>query len=203
MKLYTKCGDNGKTSLIGGERVPKYDLRVEAYGTVDELTAQIALLADTLAEQYAECGGAWCEELYRINSVLMSVEALLAVGKGGENKVKPLDEDIVRWIEERVDALQAQIKPIMRFTIPGGCRVVSLSIPAYSMSGKWMRSRTTGMSRVSPVCTFFTLKTTVVPGLPFILSLLSLVSSPFVGRPSISRISSPHCSPFLCAGEPK
>lgn len=126
MKLYTKCGDKGKTSLIGGERVPKYDLRVEAYGTVDELTAQIALLADTLAEQYAECGGAWCEELYRINSVLMSVEALLAVGKGGENKVKPLDEGIVRWIEERVDALQAHIKPIMRFTIPGGCRVVSL-----------------------------------------------------------------------------
>ena len=48
MKIYTKTGDKGTTSLIGGERVSKTDLRVEAYGTVDELTAFLALLADTL-----------------------------------------------------------------------------------------------------------------------------------------------------------
>lgn len=126
MKLYTKCGDNGKTSLIGGERVPKYDLRVEAYGTVDELTAHIALLGDTLAEQCAECSGEWREDLCRINSLLMSVEALLAVGKGGETKVQPIGQESILWIEQRVDCLQAQTRPITRFTIPGGCRVVSL-----------------------------------------------------------------------------
>ena len=50
MKIYTKRGDNGTTSLIGGERVKKYDARVEAYGTVDELTAFVALLADKLSD---------------------------------------------------------------------------------------------------------------------------------------------------------
>ena len=50
MKIYTKTGDDGTTSLIGGERVKKYDLRVEAYGSVDELTAFLALLADKLID---------------------------------------------------------------------------------------------------------------------------------------------------------
>ena len=84
MKIYTKTGDAGTTSLIGGERVKKYDLRVEAYGTVDELTAYIALLADMVIED--ERTESIAEELHRIESELMSVAALLAVGKGGEDR---------------------------------------------------------------------------------------------------------------------
>ena len=126
MKLYTKGGDKGYTSLIGGERVPKTDPRVEAYGTVDELTAHIALLADRLSARCAELSATVVPDIKRINSALMTVEALLAVGEGGEDKVAPLPDEVVAWIEGRIDDLQAQLKPITCFTIPGGCEMTSL-----------------------------------------------------------------------------
>ena len=125
MKLYTKGGDKGTTSLIGGERVAKYDLRVEAYGTVDELTAFVALLGDRMVEEQSSHLHSHIEDLHRINSVLMSVEALLASSKGCD-KAKPLDEQYIAWIEEHIDALQSQLKPITSFTIPGGCAIGSL-----------------------------------------------------------------------------
>lgn len=126
MKLYTKGGDHGRTSLIGGERVPKTDERVEAYGSVDELTAFVALLGDYIAETDATV--VFAADIHRINSVLMSVEALLAVGEGegGSDKVKSIAAEQTEWLEGRIDALQAQTKPITNFTIPGGNKVVSL-----------------------------------------------------------------------------
>lgn len=124
MKIYTKTGDKGMTSLIGGERVPKSDERVEAYGTVDELTAFTALLADELRPDSA--AGAYVDDLNRILSRLMSVEALLATGASGSDKVQPLAPESVAWLEGRIDALQAALAPIDKFTLPGGHRAVSL-----------------------------------------------------------------------------
>lgn len=124
MKIYTRTGDDGTTSLIGGERVKKYDLRVEAYGTVDELTSFIALLADRIAtEQNTQ---ELVEELHTIECRLMSVAALLAVGRGGEDKVKPIDEEHIAQLERSIDRMQAEIKPITKFTIPGGHVACSL-----------------------------------------------------------------------------
>ncbi len=124
MKIYTKTGDGGLTSLIGGERVFKTDERVEAYGSVDELAAFAALLADRLRAD----GGAetYVADLQRILSRLMTVEALLAVGKGGADKVAPLASDAVAWLEERIDAMQAEVPLIDKFTLPGGHAAVSL-----------------------------------------------------------------------------
>lgn len=124
MKIYTKTGDKGMTSLIGGERVFKTDERVEAYGSVDELAAFAALLADRLRA----LGGACAEvgDLERILSRLMTVEALLAVGEGGADKVAPLADDAVAWLEERIDAMQEAVPPIDKFTQPGGHEAVSL-----------------------------------------------------------------------------
>ena len=124
MKLYTKCGDKGKTSLIGGERVAKSDLRVEAYGTVDELSAFMALLGDKLAEYevLADCTA----EVRRICSTLMCVESLLAVGGCGCDKVAPLGEGCIPHLEAEIDRLQEALKPITHFTIPGGCTPASL-----------------------------------------------------------------------------
>lgn len=75
MKVYTKSGDKGSTSLIGGERVPKSDSRVEAYGTVDELTAFASLLADKLSGEKTLAKN--IEELRRVESHLMTAAALM------------------------------------------------------------------------------------------------------------------------------
>lgn len=124
MKVYTRTGDKGTTSLIGGERVFKTDSRVEAYGSVDELASFVALLADHLR------GNAGlkeiCGELAQILSRLMSVEALLAVGQGGDDKVAPLASGCVEWLESRIDAMQAALPAIDKFTLPGGHVAVSL-----------------------------------------------------------------------------
>ena len=125
MKVYTKTGDRGTTSLIGGERVSKTDERVEAYGTVDELTAFVALLSDRLREASSAPAGI-VEELNRIQSRLMTVEALLASDPAGRKQVPPLPEDAVSWLETRIDAMQAEVPPIDKFTIPGGHTSVSL-----------------------------------------------------------------------------
>lgn len=123
-KVYTKSGDKGLTSLIGGERVYKTDERVEAYGTVDELTAFVALLADKMAgdgrlEEYVAM-------LRRIESQLMNVEALLAVGEGGADKVARLKGDAAAELERAIDAMQERLPAITKFTIPGGDERISL-----------------------------------------------------------------------------
>lgn len=124
MKIYTRSGDTGTTSLVGGERVAKCDLRVEAYGTVDELMAQVALLCDRMRmeERVAD----YCPLLERINSRLMTVSALLAVGPGGEGKVGGLPAGACAELEEAIDAMQAQLPAITKFTLPGGHVLVSL-----------------------------------------------------------------------------
>lgn len=124
MKIYTKSGDKGTTSLIGGERVAKCDLRVEAYGSVDELTAYVALLADTM--RGCDSMAPIVEELHHIESRLMGVAALLAVGCGGESKIEPLRGEYVVELERAIDMYTEELRPITKFTIPGGHRVVSL-----------------------------------------------------------------------------
>ncbi len=123
MKIYTKCGDGGTTSLIGGERVSKCDLRVEAYGSVDELMAFTALLGDMMRGEVKL--SKYVESIDSINCVLMSIASLLAVGEGGADKVTPLDKAKVAALEAEIDQMQALVSPITKFTIPGGCRVVS------------------------------------------------------------------------------
>ncbi|MDR0907033.1 MAG: cob(I)yrinic acid a,c-diamide adenosyltransferase [Rikenellaceae bacterium] len=130
MKVYTKTGDAGTTSLIGGERVPKTDPRVEAYGTVDELSAHIALLADMMranGDFDAEVA-----EIERVQDDLMRVEALLAVGRGG--KAKPLGAEPVSHLESSIDQMQEWLATArnghpaeLRFVIPGGHAIVSQS----------------------------------------------------------------------------
>lgn len=124
MKVYTKTGDKGTTSLIGGQRVEKTDLRVEAYGTVDELTAFAALLSDKMREDSAP--EEYVGQMQRIISQLMTVAALLAVDDSSRDKVKPVADEQMACLEECIDRMQAQIAPVTKFTIPGGCSVVSL-----------------------------------------------------------------------------
>ncbi len=125
VRVYTKTGDGGTTSLIGGERVSKADLRVEAYGTVDELAAHLALLGDMMrakkgfGEQVAAIG--------EIQKDLMIIEALLAVGRGGEGKVAPLPEGAVERLEKEIDSMGEGLPPLTGFVLPGGDPIVSQS----------------------------------------------------------------------------
>ena len=124
MKVYTKSGDKGFTSLIGGERVSKTDIRVEAYGTVDELIAYIALLGDKLsADDVFENSVA---QLRKIESELMTVSAMLAIGQAGEDKVKAISDESTERLEQEIDAMQATLPQITKFTIPGGDERLSL-----------------------------------------------------------------------------
>lgn len=124
MKVYTKTGDRGMTSLIGGERVSKADLRVEAYGSVDELMAFAALLGDRMRSEQAL--GDLTSRIEQINCRLMTVSALLAVGRGGEGKVASLAEECITALEAQIDEMQQAVPAITKFTIPGGHVILSL-----------------------------------------------------------------------------
>ena len=126
MKIYTKTGDRGTTSLIGGSRVPKDDPRVNAYGTVDELTAFVAYLRDNLdAEE--ENLALYRNDLLNVLEALMTVAALLATTEEASKKVPPLQPERIAFLEKRIDEISARLQPLTHFTIPGGHPLVSLA----------------------------------------------------------------------------
>jgi cob(I)alamin adenosyltransferase len=125
MRVYTKTGDKGTTALIGGERVSKADPRVEAYGTVDELSAHLALLGDMMRPESRLADLA--EAIDAIQVDLMTVEALLATGAGGEGRVTPLNAEAIARLEGEIDAMSEGLPPVKGFTLPGGHPIVSQS----------------------------------------------------------------------------
>lgn len=121
-RIYTRSGDRGTTSLIGGERVAKNAPQVEAYGTVDELGAQVALLADFAAEAGL---GDVVELLDRVAVELMTAQAELALGENFEGEIGRITPEDVARLEMDIDRLSEGLPPFRGFTIPGGHRVVS------------------------------------------------------------------------------
>jgi len=114
-RIYTKLGDGGETHLGDMSRVPKTHPRIEAYGDVDELNAHIGVtltLAD-LPEQY----GSW---LRRVQNDLFDVGADLAVPHGGDRERLRVSADQVTWLEGACDEVNATLKPLKSFILPGG-----------------------------------------------------------------------------------
>ncbi len=117
-KIYTKTGDKGETSLIGGTRVPKYHDRIEAYGTVDELNSYIGLIRDQLVNNHYK------EVLLEIQDRLFTAESLLAAVK--ETKTLPqLNEDDILLLEKEIDEMNTQLPELHSFILPGGDVIVS------------------------------------------------------------------------------
>ena len=115
MKVYTKKGDKGTTQLIGGTRVPKSSLRIEAYGTVDELNSYIGLLRDQQIDQKH------IVQLLEIQDRLFTMGSLLAVDKKGTKMELPkLHESDVTNLEEWIDDLESNLEPMTSFVLPGG-----------------------------------------------------------------------------------
>lgn len=114
--IYTKTGDGGTTSLVGGTRVSKCHPRVEAYGTVDELNAHIGLLA----EMIKDIDGRQFDLLKEVQQRLFVVQTLLATEKEVPFQLPQLPDTAVDEIEHQIDELQAQLPPFRSFVMPGG-----------------------------------------------------------------------------------
>lgn len=113
-KIYTRGGDDGMTSLTGGERRPKYDLRVETYGTVDELNSCIGLARNHVKKKSAVL-------LTRIQQDLFDLGADISTAtEPAKGKALRITAAQVKRLEQEIDAMNASLKPLNSFVLPGG-----------------------------------------------------------------------------------
>jgi cob(I)alamin adenosyltransferase len=117
MPIYTRTGDDGDTGLFGNRRVPKDHVRIAAYGTVDELNAQLGLL------RTESLGAEFDGQVAQIQSALFDVGADLATegGKASLARLAPAIAELERWI----DASEATVPALRTFVLPGGCRIAA------------------------------------------------------------------------------
>jgi cob(I)alamin adenosyltransferase len=121
LRIYTKTGDTGKTSLIGGTRVSKSDLRIESYGTVDELNSHIGLLRDQLSDAKTVA------VLKEIQDRLFTIGSSLACDPVKEPlmKIPDLHEEDISFLEKEMDRMDESLPPMKNFVLPGGHVAVS------------------------------------------------------------------------------
>lgn len=128
MKIYTKTGDKGTTSLFGGTRVPKHHIRIESYGTVDELNSHIGLVKDQeMGDETREVLNRVQDRLFTIGSILATEpeKAILKSGKERLNIPKITAEDI-QLLETEMDAMNDALPEMTHFILPGGHPSVSI-----------------------------------------------------------------------------
>jgi cob(I)alamin adenosyltransferase len=127
MKVYTKTGDTGTTSLFGGTRVPKHHIRIESYGTVDELNSHIGLIRDQ------DINILYKNVLIEVQDRLFTVGAILAtppekeVLKNGQKRLQNLGilETDIEFLENEIDSMEDTLPPMTHFVLPGGHTTVS------------------------------------------------------------------------------
>ncbi|MFN0032740.1 MAG: cob(I)yrinic acid a,c-diamide adenosyltransferase [Flavobacteriales bacterium] len=121
MKIYTKKGDNGTTALLGGTRVPKHHMRIEAYGTVDELNSYIGLVRDSVNSE------AHKSILLEIQDRLFTMGSHLALdpAHAGKMKLPEVTESDVSFLEREMDRMDALLPEMKNFVLPGGHVAVS------------------------------------------------------------------------------
>jgi cob(I)alamin adenosyltransferase len=127
MKVYTKTGDTGTTALFGGTRVSKHHIRIESYGTVDELNSHIGLVRDQ------EINSLYKEVLIEIQDRLFTVGAILATPpeketlKNGEKRLQNLGiiASDIEFLEQEIDKMEESLPPMTHFVLPGGHTTVS------------------------------------------------------------------------------
>lgn len=114
MKIYTKKGDSGETSLFGGTRVPKSNERIEAYGTVDELNSFVGLAASY------ELSDTGTEYLRKVQELLFTLGADLATPPSSQTRINRISEDDVTFLENAIDKLEEDLESLKNFILPGG-----------------------------------------------------------------------------------
>ncbi|WP_047419728.1 cob(I)yrinic acid a,c-diamide adenosyltransferase [Cellulophaga sp. Hel_I_12] len=127
MKIYTKTGDKGTTALFGGTRVAKHHIRIESYGTIDELNSWIGLIRDQKIEQHAK------DILIQVQDKLFVIGAVLATDpekailKNGQERlnINRISDANIALLETEMDAMEEQLTPMTHFLLPGGHTTVS------------------------------------------------------------------------------
>ena len=127
MKIYTKTGDKGTTALFGGTRVPKHHIRIDSYGTVDELNSHLGLIRDQdINNHYKDVLIDIQDRLFTVGAILATdpEKATLKNGKDRLNIPKISEEDIER-LEKEMDTMNESLPPMTHFVLPGGHQTVS------------------------------------------------------------------------------
>ena len=121
LKIYTKTGDTGTTALFTGKRVPKHHIRIESYGTLDELNSWLGLLRDQEIDSHYQ------SVLEQIQDMLFTVGAILATEPTKDNKLKitRITEDDSQLLEIEIDKMNNDLPPMTHFILPGGHTTVS------------------------------------------------------------------------------
>lgn len=120
MKVYTKKGDTGETSLIGGTRVPKHHIRIETYGTVDELNSHVGFVRDQLEDEKDRT------LLKTIQDRLFTIGSSLAADpEKSKMKIPDLLEEDITILEQAMDSMEENLEPMKHFVLPGGHMAVS------------------------------------------------------------------------------
>ncbi len=128
MKIYTKTGDKGTTALFGGTRVPKHHIRIESYGTVDELNSHLGMLRDQEIDEHSQ------EIILRIQDRLFTIGSTLAtdpekaVLKSGKQRLEipKISNQDIELLEKEMDKMNEELPPMTHFVLPGGHQTVSV-----------------------------------------------------------------------------
>jgi len=121
MKIYTKTGDKGSTGLFGGMRLSKNHIRLEAYGTVDELNSSIGVIIDSLEDINLK------EDLTQIQNWLFAYGAFLATQPGKNPGIELPDQATAIWMEQKIDQMELSLPPLKNFVLPNGHLSASFS----------------------------------------------------------------------------
>ena len=123
LKIYTKTGDKGTTSLIGGTKVSKSNIRIESYGTVDELNSWIGVISDSINDSQTRL------TFKEIQDRLFTIGSSLACDPEKESKLKlpDLHESDVAFLESKIDRMNEVLQPMQAFILPGGATAVSFA----------------------------------------------------------------------------
>jgi cob(I)alamin adenosyltransferase len=145
MKIYTKTGDDGTTSLFGGKRVSKSDLRIETYGTVDELNSWLGVLRDQAVNQSRK------EILIEIQDRLFTIGSILATEPGNTKvKIPSLLETDIERLERSMDEMDKELQPMRFFVLPGGHQSISFGHVARTVCRRAERL-TIALNTIEPI----------------------------------------------------
>jgi len=127
MKIYTKTGDKGTTALFGGTRVPKHHIRIESYGTLDELNSHLGLIRDQdINQKYKDIIIDIQDKLFVIGAIL-ATDPEKAILKNGEERlnIEKISAKNIALLEKEMDTMNEELPPMTHFVLPGGHQTVS------------------------------------------------------------------------------